>query len=364
MILATPIISFSFKFFAALAALLAVLELLKRGNNRPSLMLSAIFVFISAVLLRIYFFGISAGIPYAWLVAYHATFSFLTGPMLILQFNRMLDFAAAPHTISLWHFLPALAAFVADTALLMLPDDSLRALLTQRILPANYTVFKAGVLLVYLHFSAYYLVLLQRILHAQNVYTIQAFPSLFATLVLPFVGTLCAVAGFQADQQNLLAIGGILLGGTLILIMVFSARNPGFLETLRKNIERQKYEKTRLENLDIAVVCARLDDLFTAGKLYLNENLTLDQLAEELTISRHQLSRILNENYAKSFRDFVNEFRVNEAKRLLEIDSESTVMRIGFEAGFNNKATFNAQFLRLTGVTPVAYRKMHGRNAG
>lgn len=361
MTLVNPIISFVFKFSAALAALLAVLELLKRSNTRASLVLAAIYIFISAILLRIYFLGIAAEIPYLWLVAYHATFSLLTGPMLILQLNRMLDFEVAAPTLSPWHFLPALAAFVADTLLCTLTDASLRTFLDQRVLFPDYTAFKAAVLILFLHFSAYYLILLYRVLRAKKMYSIHSFPSLFATLLIPFAGTIFAVAGFQENRQSLLSLGGILLGSTVILIMVFSARNPGFLETLKKNMERQKYEKTRLENLDIGQVSAKLEDLFKTGKLYLNENLTLDQLAEELVISRHQLSRILNENYGKSFRDFVNEFRVNEAKRLLEIDNESTVMRIGFEAGFNNKATFNAQFLRLTGMTPVAYRKIHGR---
>lgn len=120
----------------------------------------------------------------------------------------------------------------------------------------------------------------------------------------------------------------------------------------------KKYERSALtpdvgkEYLD------RLQNHMEIARPYLDSDLTLPRLAEQLSIPPHHLSQLINESLNQNFFDFVNGFRVEEAKRLLLDPSKAayTVLAIAGDAGFNSKTAFNAAFKRLTGKTPSEYR--------
>ena len=59
----------------------------------------------------------------------------------------------------------------------------------------------------------------------------------------------------------------------------------------------------------------------------------------------------------KNFALFINEYRVAEAKQLLQENNQFTLESIGFEAGFSSKSTFYATFKKLVGKTPAAFKK-------
>lgn len=94
-------------------------------------------------------------------------------------------------------------------------------------------------------------------------------------------------------------------------------------------------------------------------KLYLNEKCTIQFVAEKTGISVHQLSSLLNCVLNKSFNDYLNEFRVNEAKILLSnTDNKSTTIEtIGLDCGFGSKSTFYRVFKKHTNQTPLEYLK-------
>ena len=94
-------------------------------------------------------------------------------------------------------------------------------------------------------------------------------------------------------------------------------------------------------------------------KLYLNTDLNLSVLANTLEISSGYLSQIINQKEGKSFYDFINSYRVEEVKHLIENPSFShySLLAIGLEAGFNSKSTFNATFKKQVGMTPSQYKK-------
>ena len=94
-------------------------------------------------------------------------------------------------------------------------------------------------------------------------------------------------------------------------------------------------------------------------KNYLDNNLSLDVVAEKLDINKSYLSRIINAQLGKNFTDYVNELRVEEAKTYMGNTefANYTLVAIGLEAGFNSKTTFNNAFKKFTGKTPSEYRK-------
>ena len=104
----------------------------------------------------------------------------------------------------------------------------------------------------------------------------------------------------------------------------------------------------------------KLSQVMTKEKVFLNPELTLNELADKLEIKVSELSQFINSNLNKNFNDFVNEYRVNEFKRLVsaqDVDSKATVIELAFDSGFNSKASFNRIFKEATGMTPSEYRK-------
>ncbi len=99
-------------------------------------------------------------------------------------------------------------------------------------------------------------------------------------------------------------------------------------------------------------------ELMQQEKPFLSGDLTLDKLAKLLNTNRTYLSQTIKENTSSSFNDFVNEYRVDEARRML---SESEFEHLSIEGiansvGFNSKSTFNKSFKQFTGITPSYFR--------
>lgn len=100
-----------------------------------------------------------------------------------------------------------------------------------------------------------------------------------------------------------------------------------------------------------------LGQLMEEKQLFRNPNLKLQDLAQELRLTPHQLSQFLNENIGKNFTHFINEYRINAACTLLNTDTLLSVEGIGDEVGFNSKSTFFTTFKKIKGVTPAKYRQ-------
>lgn len=91
--------------------------------------------------------------------------------------------------------------------------------------------------------------------------------------------------------------------------------------------------------------------------LYLNPNLSLDEVADNLEISNSYLSQIINNRNIK-FNDYVNSIRVEKAKEMLNDESfkNYTITSIGLEAGFNSNASFYRAFKKHTNLSPTDFR--------
>jgi YesN/AraC family two-component response regulator len=97
----------------------------------------------------------------------------------------------------------------------------------------------------------------------------------------------------------------------------------------------------------------------TEEKTYRKENLKLADLAEKLMIHANQLSQIINEQTGNSFNDFVNMYRVEEAKRLLSLQkSNLSIEGIAYDAGFNSRAAFYKAFKKITQITPSQFKNI------
>ena len=92
-------------------------------------------------------------------------------------------------------------------------------------------------------------------------------------------------------------------------------------------------------------------------KPYLNPDLNLSDLANEVKMTRAQLSQVINSGFNKNFNDFVNSFRVKAFKEKLSEGKQQqlSLLGIAYDCGFNSKATFNRVFKKLTNTSPTEF---------
>ena len=119
-----------------------------------------------------------------------------------------------------------------------------------------------------------------------------------------------------------------------------------------------KYEKSGLGQQKAKQYLDSLLKLMEEKKPFRNSELTLNQLADLLSISPHNLSEVLNTQLSQNFFDFINHYRIEQAKKDL-IDPKKQnlkILSIAFDAGFNSKTSFNTIFKKHTDLTPSEYR--------
>jgi len=135
--------------------------------------------------------------------------------------------------------------------------------------------------------------------------------------------------------------------------------NESRLEKAARESPAQKYEKSGLTEEKAKDYLQQLLELMEKQQPYSNSELTLNQLAEMLSISSHNLSEIINTRLQQNFFDFVNSYRLAKVKKDLAdpVKRHLTLLAIAFDAGFNSKSSFNLIFKKQTNLTPSEYRK-------
>jgi AraC-like DNA-binding protein len=108
---------------------------------------------------------------------------------------------------------------------------------------------------------------------------------------------------------------------------------------------------------------AQLESLLINDKIYLDENLTLAETARKLDTNTSYLSRLINEHYQVNFSTFLNNHRIEEAKKMILDDKFNNFSMEGIarSAGFRSKSTFNQVFKNSTGLTPTGFAVQHGK---
>ena len=130
----------------------------------------------------------------------------------------------------------------------------------------------------------------------------------------------------------------------------------GDFEDLSESVKK-KYVKSSLT--DSTELFNDIEHLVTSERLYLEFDLKLNTLAERLDKSIHHVSQAINQSAGVSFPDYINRFRIEEAKKKLLEPKPDTIYAISLDVGFNSKAAFYTAFKKFTNQTPTAFKKAH-----
>ena len=160
--------------------------------------------------------------------------------------------------------------------------------------------------------------------------------------------------------------------GTLIalLIFIFFFVNKVLMKALNQpeifsgiNLkEKEKYLGSNLNSDEMDHYKVKLIHQLGEKKLYLNPELTLKDLADNIQTTPKVLSQVINQRFNQKFYDLINSYRCEEVKRILsESDDKTTISEAMYHSGFNSKSSFNKEFKKLTGQTPSGFKKSIGK---
>jgi len=148
------------------------------------------------------------------------------------------------------------------------------------------------------------------------------------------------------------------IAGALTFTFIFYLNLLLFI-TQRFNKNREKYKNKELLIKDVEDLDEKIKSLMATEIPYKNANLTMPDLAKELKISPQKLSQFLNDNLEKSFSVFINEYRIDLAKRVLLSGKRITMEVLSEMCGYNSTSTFYSAFKKNTGMTPATFRKQN-----
>lgn len=148
------------------------------------------------------------------------------------------------------------------------------------------------------------------------------------------------------------------------------------IQALLKNY--QNNESTKLASLYMQIILERLypyldivegkdvapKNLIGKVILYISKNfrdkISLEVLSREFGVSKEHISRLFSGTINMRLTQYINTMRVDYAKELL-ITTNSNILTIGLESGFENQQTFNRVFRELSGISPKEFRKKYKR---
>lgn len=162
---------------------------------------------------------------------------------------------------------------------------------------------------------------------------------------------------------TVMSASGLMVGYYIFILMFTMIFFSLSYSPVFEGVEGSKSEDRRPNGFDSDLV-SRLKEMMETDKPHLKHHITLEALADKLNVSPRVLSAMLNRSFGKNFFEFINDYRVQEAKRLLSDPAwaDQPMVEIFGEAGFSSKSAFNNFFKRIEGITPREFRLKQQEN--
>lgn len=275
------------------------------------------------------------------------------------------------------HFLPFIVLTTVYSPLLLLSGSEKKELASQLFSQQEEGVFHIGSLInwllalqliIYAAWIFYEVTIKKKLGGArrQHIRWLTFLNSLFfvygALMLMYFILVWLQIGGIQKDfyisAVMCLAIYSISYVGMV---------TPNLLkgEDFLNRIQQPKYRRTPLKKAYLEEVIGKLEQLMRTERLYLTADISLQEIAEQLAISRHHISQALSVQLDRTFHEYINAYRVAHAQELLStLPSDENIKMVMYASGFNNRASFNNNFKKFTGMTATAFLKQKQISAG
>jgi len=182
--------------------------------------------------------------------------------------------------------------------------------------------------------------------------------ALFFCLVVAIAVFALGAATLAFNAFYFIAGYSMLIGLSFLLVIITLLLYPDASTNLTEAAEK-KYAKTTLTQINREAVLQQLKSLMTEQKLFRDETLNLGMLAEQVGLTSHQLSELINGEFGTGFSRYIREHRIMDAQRLLLEEPESSILSVSLSTGFTSQSSFYTAFGQLVGESPGNYRKRH-----
>ncbi len=295
--------------------------------------------------------------------------SFSYGPLLLFQFRQSIG-KPLHRSTQLLHLIPFLTAFglYLYCVVTLLPAQNL--VLFQTI----FSVYKNSVMASWVLYFGYLLWAIWR----ENRQEVSRLAEVDRWLLLRVSGLfLIALGGSQVFKAGAGWLGvayeshtfPYLIFGLIsfLCLRFFFTQNPvaalpvvvqpAEASPVAPEKEAVSYEKSGLTEGQLAEGWQLLEQVMQRDKLYINPELSLDDLSARVKLPRQHVSQILNQKAERNFFTYVNEYRVGEMQRLMKAKPNGRILELAFRVGFQSKTTLNTYFKKVTGYSPTQYQQ-------
>ena len=137
-------------------------------------------------------------------------------------------------------------------------------------------------------------------------------------------------------------------------LLFFSAINVSSVKKVKEQL-KDSYADYQADSEYVDRIMKFMDD----EKPYMKSNITLDTLSELIDVPSRELTALLNGHFKMNYYEFINNYRIEEAKEILKADKahEKTISDIYLTVGFNRKTVFNTNYKNNTRITPYENKK-------
>lgn len=358
------------------AVLLVFILLVMERNRRANIFFAAFILILSSnffsfylmnvefiILSHIFFFIAIPGLALTGVCIYFYAM-FITG---------LLERLKVKHLLHLCVYIVCLGITVA--AIISLEGDPRESPVFRNMI---FTVISAG-MLYSISYIVYTLILLKKYYDKISDYYSDIermslnWVKLFSSL--SFVVLLLWCAGFWLGHLHVIpkSPAFMVLNIMVLIVIIFltAYRLINQPEIFKYNVEMtheieetdssaasEKYARQSIDDRMQDEYLEKLILFMDEKKPYLNENITIKDLSDDIDIPSHHLSIVINNRLGKNFYTFINEYRIKDALTILNDpeNSDASILAIAFRVGFNSKSTFNSVFKKITGKTPSEYR--------
>lgn len=189
----------------------------------------------------------------------------------------------------------------------------------------------------------------------------------YRALIVTGLALLCSVGTDIIISFDMTTSGGAYSGSVVaaanilgLLLLSGAATAASFTQTAQEEeVEAPGRIAIHTATDEDAMVAASVDRMMEGKQLYRDADLNLGRIARRMHLPARRVSVAVNRIHKKSVSQYVNDYRIGEACRLLT-STDEPVTQVMFEAGFQTKSNFNREFLRVTGVSPSDYRRSAG----
>jgi len=347
-------------FGGALSLLQSIQPLMQQQGRLRNILLFIIDACVGIILLQQYYLVAYSRLvpdlslrPITWV-------KFIVGPSAYLFYMLVFTPGFRMSRKTLFHFIPALLAVVFSCLIFAAPmTDS-------GLLKETVNALQASRFLEFFHFSSLVILLIYVIVLFSRfrLYTVvtkkitgEQYRQAFILMVIFIMTLVLLISGIVLRKGAIITAAFVLLSFHVMYRFIAMQNHPGLLQDVSRAVRKNSYERSIMHGIDMNTLTARLMELMEEDRIYCDEDLTLRRLARLLSISTHQLSEFLNNHLKENFNSFVNRYRIEEAKELMQAHPGRPLLSIAFGVGFNTRSVFYDAFTKYTGMSPARYRK-------